>query len=120
MWYEPEYVLIATVLTASMFTGLTLYACFTKRDLTKCWGVAMGLGFALIGMIFLSFFFWSYILYMLICCVGIVLMALYILIDTQLIMKKLKFDEYIVGALMLYTDVITMFIYILGLFGGGN
>lgn len=82
LWYEPEYILIAASLTGAMFLGLTAYACFTKKDLTKCIGVACALGFAIFMAIILSFFFWSYIIYMIICVAVVILMALYILIDT--------------------------------------
>ena len=50
------------------------------------------------------------------------LMALYILIDTQLIIGggryKLSIDDYIIGAIILYIDIIYLFIYLLAIFGG--
>jgi len=53
-----------------------------------------------------------------------VLMAMFLAIDTQLLMgnKKYKFDEedYINAALQLYLDICYIFIYILQAFGGSK
>lgn len=52
--------------------------------------------------------------------VGVAVMSFYIIIDTQMIIGgKSKFkiapDEYIMGALSLYLDIIMLFIYIMEL-----
>jgi len=45
-------------------------------------------------------------------------------IDTQLIIGgkrlQLSMDEYVVGALLLYIDIIQIFLYILMILGGGR
>ena len=51
------------------------------------------------------------------CSMGIILFGLYLVFDTQLIVGgkrlKLDYDDYIIGALLLYLDVIQIFLYIL-------
>ena len=51
------------------------------------------------------------------CTLGIVVFGLYLIYDTQLILRKygLKYsiDDYIIAALNLYVDIIEIFIYIL-------
>ena len=77
-------------------------------------------GFILFG-IALSILGTDNILFCLYCLAGIVIYGIYLVIDTQLIAggKKveLSYDDYILGALMLYIDIIGLFIYILSLFG---
>lgn len=53
----------------------------------------------------------------------IVLLSVYIVWDTQMIVggkhKKyqLSLDDYVIAAMILYSDIITIFLYILQLFG---
>ena len=52
---------------------------------------------------------------------GVFLFGIYLIFDTQLIMGKGKYklsiDDYIAGALILYADIITIFLYILAMCG---
>ena len=60
--------------------------------------------------------FWMRTLYL---CGGIVVVGIYILIDLLMILEPgvMKTDDYIMGALMLYLDLVRMFLYILELMG---
>ena len=51
------------------------------------------------------------------CVLGCILFSIYIIFDTKMIQKYLSVDEYVIGALMIYIDVIQLFLYILSLFG---
>jgi len=44
----------------------------------------------------------------------------YIIIDLIVVMVGVPTDEYILGALMLYADIMRMFLYILMIFGKGK
>jgi len=52
----------------------------------------------------------------------VILYGLFLIIDTQLIVggkkHEMSIDDYIVGALILYIDIITIFLYLLEIFGG--
>ena len=69
-----------------------------------------------------SIFFYSYILQVLLCSLGTLLFGIFLIFDTQLILgegrHKLQIDDYILGALILYTDIIMIFYYLLLLCGG--
>lgn len=58
------------------------------------------------------------------CGLGVLLFGIYIVIDTQMIMGgksvELEIDEYYFGALLLYIDIISIFLYILQLLGMVN
>ena len=51
--------------------------------------------------------------------VMLIVASVYVMIDMDLITEKhgLDIDEYIIGALFLYMDLIMIFIYLLALFG---
>jgi FtsH-binding integral membrane protein len=59
---------------------------------------------------------------MIICGIAVVIFSFYLLFDTQLIMGgkryEIEIDDYILGAIILYTDIITIFLYLLRIFGG--
>ena len=59
---------------------------------------------------------------MLICGIAVMIFSFYLIYDTQLIMGgkryEIDIDDYILGAIILYTDIITIFIYLLKIFGG--
>ena len=59
---------------------------------------------------------------MVICTLGVFLFGVYLIVDTQMIIGgkryELTLDDYIVGALVLYLDIIMIFIYLLQIFGG--
>ena len=117
-WYNPESVVAAATLTTVMFVGLTAYACCSKsEELEYCWAAGAVLSFLLLPAILFAILFGAYtFLYVLV----IVLCSIYIIYDTKLIMEYLEPDEYIIGALILYVDLINLFLYILALFGGNN
>lgn len=83
-------------------------------------GSICGLFFALIIEIVSIFFFFSgdnrtaVILY---CAAGILVYGIYVIIDLHMIVKRLEVDDYILGALTLYLDLINIFIHILRVLG---
>lgn len=52
----------------------------------------------------------------------LVIACIYVMIDIDLITEKhgLSYDDYIIGAVFLYVDIVTIFLYILALFGDRN
>ena len=55
------------------------------------------------------------------CGLGVLLFGIYIIVDTQLIVggrsTELEIDDYFLGAMLLYIDIVSIFIYILQLLG---
>mgnify|MGYP002626577315 CR=1 FL=1 len=119
--YEPLSVLMCAGITLALVFGLTLYAIFTKTDITL-WGgglVCLSVIFfilSIVGLFYRSFFYQT-----LLSCCGLFLFSIYLMYDTQLVIGKNKnlisTDQYIIGALMIYIDIISIFIQLLKLFG---
>lgn len=103
---------------------LTIYACNTEEDFTTKFGILLVLLACLIVLGITSFFVSSPFLTNLYCCVGVLLFGVYLVIDTQLIMGgksvELRIDEYALAAMLLYIDIIQIFLYILRLLSNKN
>lgn len=112
-FYEPEVVLQAAGMTAVMTLGLTVFACLCPMKLTWVWGIAAAGTFCLLPLIFFMIFFPGNMLYQFIVYFVIILTCVYIVYDTKLICEKLGLDDYIIGALMLYMDIIQLFLWLL-------
>lgn len=98
---------------------LTVFACTTKIDFTACWGIAFVLGGSLLMFGIFAIVLRSDFLYLMYISFGIIVYGFYLLIDTQLVCGgktwQLSEDDYIIGALILYMDIIVLFIKILSL-----
>eukprot|EP00826_Nyctotherus_ovalis_P041027 TRINITY_DN408_c0_g1_i5.p1 TRINITY_DN408_c0_g1~~TRINITY_DN408_c0_g1_i5.p1 ORF type:complete len:248 (-),score=54.16 TRINITY_DN408_c0_g1_i5:17-760(-) len=121
-FYTPSSVLICASITLAMSFALSVYACFTKSDFTKWYS---GLTWALVGafvasLIFLIFYPSRIILILITFCV-VVVVSLCLIADTQVIMGggkySLTYDDYVLAVMLLYTDIITIFVNLLSLFG---
>ena len=121
LFYEPLSVLMCAGITLALVFGLTLYAIFTKTDMTL-WGG----GLACLSVIFfilsiIGIFYRSLFYQTLLNCCGLFLFSIYLMYDVQLVIGKNKklisTDQYIIGAMMIYIDIISIFIKILLLFG---
>lgn len=116
---ETKLVLTAVALTVAMTIALTLYACFTKSDITTWGGVlfCLGIGVLLFGL--LAAFSGLRFFQIAVCIFTIVVYGIYLVYDIQLIMggkrHELGFDDYILAAISLYLDVIVLFLEILKL-----
>ena len=119
--YEPYVVMAAGILTAAMTVGLMLYAVFTKEDFTICGGALWILILVGLTASILSIFIRSRVLQIMVSAFLIVLLSFYIIFDMQLIMgnqeQALSIDDYVFGAMMLYIDIMRLFLEILRIFG---
>jgi FtsH-binding integral membrane protein len=120
-FYNPFVVLSAVLLTFVVTLSLTIYAFKTKSDFTVCGGVLVSVTTSLILFGFLMIFFHPFYVNMIFCEIAIVLYSVFIVYDTQLIAggryNEISFDDYVIGALMLYVDIIGLFLYIMSLLG---
>ena len=129
--YEAGIVLSASLMTAVLTISLTLYAWFTKNDFTQlcgpfvCWGLIL-IFFISMMMSVLSMLVFTYTetWYPFAAGFGVIVYGLFLLIDTQLVCGggkyELSIDDYIVGALILYLDIVMIFLELLRLFGSRN
>ena len=125
MWfcskYEANAVIAAATLTLAVTIGLTIYAWTTKRDFTTMGGCLVSIVVAVIFFSIAIAFTANSYLNMILVLIVIVIYGIYIVYDTQLIAggryAELSYDDYIIGALLLYIDIIGLFMYILMLMG---
>ena len=116
---QKGIVLEAVFLTGAIFLGLTVFTFQSKIDFSFMGAaLSMGLG-ALILWGFLAWIFGvqtGYIYALL----GCIIFSGYILFDTWLIMEKLSPHEHVLGAIMLYLDIINLFLYLLQLLSSND
>jgi FtsH-binding integral membrane protein len=118
--YEPRVVTAAAVCTAGMVIGITVYTFTTKNDFTVFGPLLFVIGFAIL-FIFPFFFLGSKTLHIFYVFLSVILFSFYLLFDTQLIMGgkryQIDIDDYIMAAMILYLDIINIFLQLLKIFG---
>ena len=116
---SPKLVLMAAVMTCAITFALTVYACTTKTDFTVLNSLLFICSMVLLLFGLFCLFTQNKILHIIYCCLGVLIYSVYLIYDTQLIMgdksRALEIDDYIYASLMLYLDIINLFIYILKL-----
>ena len=119
IFYKQSVVIAAAVCTMGMFIALTAYACATKTDLTYMGGLLSVITMMVVLILILMTFFMSKLGYLIMISILIALISVWIVHDTQLIIggkhraAELKIDDYIIGALIIYSDILTGFLYLL-------
>lgn len=118
--YQMSAILLAVGLTAVITVGLTAYAMQTKRDFTMQGGLLLTL---LLTLVFTGIFgalTRSPAIHLLMGAGGALLFGAYIVYDVQLLAGNagktalsLSPDEYVVGAIQVYLDVINLFLHLL-------
>ena len=115
---HASWVAISAAMTAGVTIGLTLYAMFTKRDFTKMYGFISAFPFILL-ILFLSIWVFRFgILSSILNALFALLYCWCLIYDTQLIMggkrHALELDDYVLGVIILYIDIVGLFLSILG------
>jgi len=120
-FYDPITVFIAAVLTLGITLVLTVYAFTAKVSFSELFAVLL---VCLFGMLFTGIFSLIYgvgsnygTLY---CGLGVLVYGIYIIIDTKLLADGnygISYEDYVFGALMLYIDIIQLFLYLLRFLG---
>lgn len=125
---KPVIVLQAAGLTLGIVVALTIYAARTKTDFTLCGSLlyTMTMTF-MISSIFIAIF--GLQMHFIMSAFAVFLFSFYLIYDTQMILngtldthKQYKMDEdsYIMGAMMLYIDIIQLFLHILSLLNSND
>ncbi|KAJ8961290.1 hypothetical protein NQ318_008975 [Aromia moschata] len=112
-FYSQAVVLQALLLTLVVLGGLTLYTFQTKHDFSAMHSALFaGLCVLLIGGV-MQVFLQSTVFEIAVSFGGALIFSLFIIFDTQLIMKTLSPEEYILATINLYMDIVNLFLYIL-------
>ncbi|XP_005093726.1 protein lifeguard 4 [Aplysia californica] len=116
-FYKVPSVIEAFMLTVGLFVGLTLYTLQSKKDFTSWHAPAMMCLWTLFIASLIQILLPVSAMHMAISVCGAALFCVFIVIDTHLIMAKLSPEEYILGAINLYMDILNLFLYILRILG---
>lgn len=117
-YFKPESVLACAVLVCFMFIALTLFACCSKAStLNVCGAIGCVIGICLWPAIFFWWMFPSNLGYIALYLLITVLTCIYIVFDTRAICEQFDVDEYIIASLILYVDIIQLFMLVLSLCG---
>lgn len=118
--YQMPAILLAVGLTAAITVGLTAYAMQTKRDFTTSGGLLVTLLLTLLFTGLFAAFTRSPAIHLLMGGAGALLFGAYIVYDVQLLAGnagvtavQLSADEYVVGAIQVYLDVVNLFLHLL-------
>jgi FtsH-binding integral membrane protein len=111
----------AFIMTSGIFGGLTAYAWLSKKDFSFLGGfLTVGIIGLLLATIVYMFIPGATGLGFAIACVGVLIMAGFVLYDTSNILHRYHPDEYVAGALDLFIDFYMMFWYIVQIFMGSS
>jgi len=120
-FYDSTVVLQAAIICAAITVGLTVFTFQTKYDFTPLNGMLISCLWIMIAISFLQHFMPFEVQDNLMYSVcGAVLFSLFIVVDTQRILKKVSTDEYILCAIDLYLDIINLFLEILRILNKNN
>jgi FtsH-binding integral membrane protein len=111
--YDISTVVQAFSLTTIVVIGLTAYTFQSKRDFKSGGAILFSLLTILIFGGFFQIIFQNEVLHTGLAIAGAFLFSAFIVFDTQMIMKTLNPEEYIVGVINLYLDIINLFLEIL-------
>ena len=116
---NPRTVLMAATMTVAIVLSLTLYACVTDTDFTTLGAVLFLCGMSLLIFSLFALFTSNKIIHMIIAALSVLLFSIYLVYDTQIIVGKGQYniseDDYIIGSIIVYVDVIMIFSSILQL-----
>jgi FtsH-binding integral membrane protein len=119
--YDPKIVLTAAFMTTGVVSAVTFYAYKTERDFTIWGGLLSAFVMCIIMFMLFAMIFRTDFLNLFFCILSVLIFTLYLIIDTQMIMGDKKYElsgeDYILGALILYMDIVMIFIYILRILG---
>lgn len=113
-FYQTSIVLNAVLLTGGIFVFLTAFACQSKYDFTSWMPYLFGALWGLVLFGFMGMFFpYSSVGELVYGGLAALIFSGYILVDTQLVLRKHHVEEEIAAAISLYLDVINLFLAIL-------
>lgn len=110
---------MALFMTIAICLGLILYAMTTESDFTMSGGILFIAGMAMLAIGICISFTHNKTAHVIYSGMSVILLGIYLIYDVQLIAggkeNELSYDDYIMGSLMLYTDIIGIFINILSI-----
>ncbi|KAJ8336519.1 hypothetical protein SKAU_G00377390 [Synaphobranchus kaupii] len=123
-YHNTTAVVIAMGVTIAVSFAIVIFSAQTRVDFTLCNGTLLILSVVLLMFGFFCCFFYSSVLQIVYGCLGAILFSVFLAVDCQLVMGRAKYslspEEYVFASLILYLDIITIFLYLLILLGGSS
>jgi protein lifeguard len=119
-YYGGPLVLTAAALTLFMVLGLTLFAVFSRENFKALFGAIIVLFFSFAGFGFLCLITLEPVLDQLYCAITVSILGVLLVIDTKMIIGGersigVSMDDYVLGSLILYIDIMWIIIWFLRL-----
>ncbi|CAD8152386.1 unnamed protein product [Paramecium octaurelia] len=112
-----QLVIIAASITFGITIMLTIYAWRTKSDYSAAGHFCFVLSMSILVMCIIGLFVRNIWFHLFICTICVIIYGGYIIYDTQLIIgnqsNQLSIDDYILAAMLLYIDIVILFLRIL-------
>ena len=119
---DPKIVLMAAAMTCGIVFALTLYACVTDTDFTTLGGILFCFSIALLFFSIFAMFTHNRLVHIAISAISVLLFSVYLIYDTQLLLGRKQYglstEDYIIGAMMIYIDIIVIFQELMNLMRG--
>jgi len=115
---DPQIVILAFACTAGVTIALTIYAFTTPTDFTCLGAFTAVITFSMLTSLITWFIMPFSAMDLLVSILIVMLYSVYLIYDTQIIVGgrhqfQLSLDDYIIGAFVLYVDIIILFLRIL-------
>ncbi|KAG9328499.1 hypothetical protein JZ751_013525 [Albula glossodonta] len=123
-YHSTTAVVIAMGATMVISFIIIIFSAQTRVDFTVCNGILLVLSVDLLMFGLLCCFYYTNVLQVVYGCLGALLYSLFLAVDCQLVMGRQTYalspEEYVFASLILYLDIITIFLYLLILLGGSS
>jgi len=121
--YSNYTVLCGGVFTIVLVIALTLYACYAS-EIRILWGTLLVLCVSMFPLIIFLVIAPNRFLIYLLCILLCVILSIFIIYDTNAIVNHkrwgLDYDDYVFAVIILYLDIVQLFLEVLRAMGSGN
>lgn len=114
-YHDTVTVILTMGATLSISLAIIAYSMQTRFDFTLCYGLLLILSVDLIMFGVFSTFYYTHMAQVAYGTLGALLFSLFLMADVQLMMgDRVSPEEYVSAALLIYLDIILIFLYLLG------
>uniref|UniRef100_A0AC34QGQ4 Uncharacterized protein n=2 Tax=Panagrolaimus sp. JU765 TaxID=591449 RepID=A0AC34QGQ4_9BILA len=112
-FFDAEIVIQALMLTVLVIGGLFVYTLQSKRDFQKSYALVFTVSCVFLGAMFLQIILMSPMFDFMMSVFGALLFSVYLVIDIDAIMNHYSEEDYIIACIMIYMDIVGLFLRIL-------
>ncbi|XP_077581071.1 protein lifeguard 1 [Stigmatopora nigra] len=116
-YHDTRAVIITMATTLAISLTIIAFSAQSRYDFSCCYGLLLIMVVDLLMFGIFSGFYYLYITQVVYGCLGALLYSMFLMVDCQLMMGALNYrldpEEYVSAALMIYLDVMLIFIYLM-------